>query len=332
LGSGKTNSLFSKAKPDSTSVLQISNEISEMDKNLFCSKEPTMNVVNLHRTALATYKHILQVTNKAVYVYNADELIFSHEFRFDRPIKDCVVNEPFLFVHTDDQRLHLFAFADDSNGFQMNGIESDLASIQAFSVLKDESGQFDLFKLESYSRKATEPLVPPSASANLNGKKIKFEQIDEDELLYGTGVDDIEMNIEFNKNEINDDHRPSVTVADGNDPNLTRVTHWLFAVSHDNLFIFELADASDVIELDCETGSLPNQKEIRLCFVMKKLSLVPRLLANSLVEPTGPSVEQPAVSRSSSLASDSTYQQPSINEISVVALGEYLLSPARVIL
>ncbi len=330
------------AKQDSTSILQISNEITEMEKQLFCTNEPTMNVCNIckvQQTQSSSYKYIMQVTNKALYVYDANELIFSHVFVLldTQQVKDCVISEPYVFVHTGDQRLHMYKVVveNETNVFRMVPHTYDDKAghlVQAFSVFKDESGQFEAYSKTTMSAMSTATTTESTTRTHmLNGKKIKYEQIDEDELLYGSGTDDIDMNIEFNKNnEINndqDDQNDRLTVTDSQQqqqqqqqPKTINETHWLCTVSQDNFFIYSLPAICSQADSDDETI------ELKLCFAMNKISHAPKTINNLLIDgPANPMQQTPAVvSRSSFLVNDSGHAQPNINEIALVALGEAL--------
>ena len=196
------------SKIDSTMVLHMANEITELDKDssVFCTKYPTMYCANLHAN-----KFIIQITSNALFVYtecyveNDGKLVFSYDLTasLDSKMKSAYVCDPYVTILTEKGTILLFKFDPVAKSLKL--IENSklhakheqnvafLSSVSCFSLYKDESRIFSNYqspnKLDDmdYEMKSQNIKSPQKAASTS-----KFEQIsteitidDEDELLYG---------------------------------------------------------------------------------------------------------------------------------------------------
>lgn len=177
------------SKSNSTVVLLIANEITELDKDscVFCTKAATIYCGNI-----LDNKYIVQITTNAVYVYNeclvddkGPKVVHSLDLipTLDSKIKDASAKDDYLVVLSESGTIKIVTF--DQNSLQLSLMDTEssdefyfLNNVSCFSLFKDESTVLsDLTK----TGKSSEDNLQ---QANIKDKS--FANIDdEEELLYG---------------------------------------------------------------------------------------------------------------------------------------------------
>lgn len=171
-------------KKDSTIILEIANEITELDKDscIFATNEPTLTVTNLNMN-----KYILQITNNKIYIYNKESVIniiniFDIKKLTSKVIKNVNVLEPFIGIIDESYKLFILKF---DNKFQQ--IQIDLDSINCFNFFEDKTGVLTKIDNESLciiKAEKKEVQYDPKESS------IGMDSIDdEDEILYGNSAE-----------------------------------------------------------------------------------------------------------------------------------------------
>jgi cleavage and polyadenylation specificity factor subunit 1 len=201
------------SKVDSTMILQMANEITELDRDtsVFCTKYPTMCCSNL-----CNNKYIIQITSHCAYVYsectveNNGKLFCSCDLtlNLDSKMKRVSVMDPYAVILTDKGSILLLKFdafsktlklIDTKTMFKYDQNQCYLNAINCFTVFKDESKIFDYnFSANSKNNYSPDHMeretkYEPKAETELKTEQTLQQQIeiiidDEDELLYGSGT------------------------------------------------------------------------------------------------------------------------------------------------
>ena len=344
-------------KIDSTMILQITNEITELDKNLFCTKQATINVSNINARLIDAsggegevnnndnfYKYILQITPTDMFVYDSNELLFSYKLNLESNIKSCTILDPYIVIQTESSDIYLYLLYEMPNKaktFQIKLIDrelEELSGIQCFSIYRDFNDTFEMIKpnvnlddtvemydLEDQFRRNS--LSNPQHQTTTAAAMMTVD--DEDELLYGGNENENkieEIKIKENKREGEEEllsSRKSVKKED----RLKVPSYWLFTVTIENNFnIYNIT-----------FNSVNEEININIYFSFSKFSMAPKLLTNQLSSTFGNTNESSStttttttIQRESSLVVD-PLSQPNVHEIQIVGLGSdqnkiYLIS------
>ncbi|CAF0847441.1 unnamed protein product [Brachionus calyciflorus] len=180
------------SKKDSTIVLQIGSEITELDKEtcVFVTKEPSLYVANL-----VDNKYIIQITISKIFVYTKEDTdiklvdSFSLNSIFECHLKSAYILDPFIGILNEKNELFLFKF----DGC-LSRIDVDFdAFVSCFSFYEDK---INLLSNTEMSNKENEEEKMDLNESKTNEKKTFFNDVstshidDEDELLYGnSGLD-----------------------------------------------------------------------------------------------------------------------------------------------
>ena len=197
------------SKLDSTMILQMGNEITELDKetSAFCTKLPT-----LHCDNLANNKFLLQVTSKNCLLYSECEtgpkLVFTYDLlaNMDSIIKHVQVCDPYIVVLTTKGSLITLMFNEELSTIELitKTGELNLSSISCFALYRDEHGLLSTKNMQNDSELSKESYMT-SQFGNEDKKSLFEDNIlrgnaqmteemnidDEDELLYGTSKTDL---------------------------------------------------------------------------------------------------------------------------------------------
>lgn len=326
------------SKADSTTVLQLANEITELDKDnsIFCTKSPTLCCSNL-----AENKFIVQVTAGGMYLYagcsaessaTGGELVFSLDLmpKLDSRIKLASVCDPYVVVLTEKGAVLVFKLESD----RLVELEQSCASNCAcLALFKDESRMFSQAgsgssenRNENDSDETKMDTSRSAAEASSNERDLD----DEEELLYGTahnlndagakgGGDEAASYITKLLTDMEPMKRGALTAAAAAaaahplepEPKLAQapriVTFWMLAAGFDGSLAF--------IKL--------KESELSLVYTVAKFCLAPRHipLQNQPKQDdlnTTQAQTAPAPVRSSSLIENT---QPYIHELLMLAVG-----------
>lgn len=352
------NSLFSPlsttflflTRLDSTMILQITHEITELDRNHFCVKQPTLNVSNINaclnqindvlspNDSHEYYKlnrFILQITPNEMFVYDSSEVLFSYKFcaDFKSSIKCCTILDPYVVIQTDSSDVYLYLLYETPNKpktftvklINRESYEYDLSKIQCFTIYKDESGLFETLKPnnsnnldDNVEMDDLQAQLRRNSLTNQNNQSASMTVDDEDELLYGTSIsndglkDKNKMKEEKRKEELRQEKQNKANEK-------KEATYWLFVVNiENNLNIYNISLNYD------EKREHASAINLNLFFSLAKFSMAPKLLINQLSsnykQSLNNSLNQTTIQRTSSLVVD-PLSQPNVNEILTVALG-----------
>ena len=173
------------SKIDSTIILQIENEITELDKEscIFETNEPTLMVSNLNMN-----KYIMQITINTLYIYNKESkinIIDRYDLRklTNNVIKKVNVLDPFIGILDENYKLFILKFDKYIHQIQIN-----LESINCFNFFEDKIGV--LRKIDSENSKH----LTEKKKEFQNAREIYFGMEinsvdDEDEILYGNSTE-----------------------------------------------------------------------------------------------------------------------------------------------
>ncbi|RNA20066.1 Cleavage and polyadenylation specificity factor subunit 1 [Brachionus plicatilis] len=180
------------SKIDSTVILQIGNEITELDKEScdFATKEPTLFVTNMQMN-----KYIVQVTINNIYIYKKESSIinvidtFNLKKLTDRAIKSVYVLDTFVGILDENYRLYLLKFDGLIQQIALNLNEP----ISCFSFYEDKTGI--LTKSEQQKPKIeTDQTKDVASEAKTFYSDTETNHIDdEDEILYGSSCSDSKL-------------------------------------------------------------------------------------------------------------------------------------------
>ena len=148
------------SKIDSTMVLQMANEITELDKDtcVFCTKQPTLCCANLSGN-----KYIVQVTTNSVHVYvecsaeSSGKLVVSLDLtgELDAKMKHVAVGDPYVVVLTEKGAILVVKFDASTKTLRLVDTrkcaesEACLNNVCCFTLFKDEN---EIFNYQSNSR------------------------------------------------------------------------------------------------------------------------------------------------------------------------------------
>jgi len=232
--SNQTTYLF-LSKLDSTMILQMANEITELDREStrFCTKLPTVYCGNLDNN-----KYILQITLNSLLIFSDSngssdaQLEFTYDLlpKLDSKIKFATTCDPYIVILTHKGTLLIFKFDSQINSVYLLEREF-LSSISCFTLYKDENNflmQQNYLKTENTennnktSKNASNSNNPNAKNYfeenniamnsnninnNNNNNQEEMTVDDEDELLYGSSSTEISfkniINSESSKTTLN---------------------------------------------------------------------------------------------------------------------------------
>lgn len=319
------------SKADSTTVLQLANEITELDKDnsIFCTKSPTLCCSNL-----AENKFIVQVTGSGLYLYagcsaesatGGGELVFSLDLmpKLDSRIKLASVCDPYVVVLTEKGAVLVFKLESEC---LVELEQSCVSNCACLALFKDESRMFsqaDSCLSNRNENESDETKMDTSKTAEASSNERDVDD-DEEELLYGTSHNLNDANAKGGDGEaasyitkLLTDMEPMKKSAIAShpiesEPKLAQapriVTFWMLAASYDGSLAF--------IKL--------KESEISLVYTVAKFCLAPRhipLQSQSKqddLSSTQAAQTTPAPIRSSSLIENT---QPYIHELLMLAVG-----------
>lgn len=205
------------SKSNSTVVLQIANEITELDKetSAFCTKSATIYCANI-----VDNKYLMQVTTSCVYLYNeclqseeGPKLVYSLDLadKIDSRIKSALSVELYLVILSEKGTVYMFELFDDEGKPQFVEIdkvsESNVffANVSCFTLYKDTTNLFSALTdqpVEPKQQKAEQsehmdmdsrltPLDATTSATTTNFFSMHDEMNvdDEEELLYGKAAE-----------------------------------------------------------------------------------------------------------------------------------------------
>jgi len=196
------------SKSDSTMILQMGSEITELDKetSVFCTKYPTLCCTNLANNAL-----ILQVTCTSCFIYSHQQqeasLLFTYDLlpHLDAKIKSVAVCDPFVVILTHKGTIRVLVYDSDTTRLELVETDLNLSSVTCLDLYKDESGfMASLNSLIEEPASTTNASLPANQTLSDDKKANLFEDSiirnggydhemtidDEDELLYGSSKTD----------------------------------------------------------------------------------------------------------------------------------------------
>ncbi len=203
------------SKTDSTMILQMANEITELDREStsFCTKFPT-----LYCTNLSNNKYILQITINSCLLFSdclsefGARLIFTYDLlpKLDSKIKHVLTCDQFIVILTQKGTLLFLKFNEKDQTIEIfnNNEMSSVNNVSCFTLYRDENNfilQQNYYKNEFENKNTNKGT---SSNSNLNSAKNYFEENkaknnqnneemtidDEDELLYGSCITEISFN------------------------------------------------------------------------------------------------------------------------------------------
>lgn len=210
------------SKSNSTVILQIANEITELDKEntTFCTKSATIYCTNILNN-----KYILQVTTSCVYLYcecllaeQGPKLAYLLDLadKIDSRIKNALTIDLYLVVLSEKGTIYMLKFDEHENAFaQIDKISESnffFSNVCCFTLYKDDSNIFTTLTLDNdaqqqqqLANKATvsvnkpaefdsDARVTPMANESSLFALQDMNVDDEEELLYGSGESAMDKN------------------------------------------------------------------------------------------------------------------------------------------
>ncbi len=325
------------SKVDSTMVLQMANEITELDKetSIFCTKHPTMCCSNLDDN-----KYIIQVTSNCIYIYaectaetsGNQVLAYDLTSQLDSKMKQVSVIDPYVTILTEKGSILFLKFdptnvlvkvMDNRKILKYEQNEAYFNAVSCFSLYKDESKIFNnQYCLSDDNIEQIKPKLEPVArKTDQFASEITID--DEDELLYGSHTvvnekSSIDLSSEYisqllsapNKAK-SDSYQNKIAIEETDSAHASAIpknaTFWLLTVTLDGSLAFmNLKD-----------------EEIHLVYIVSKFYSAPKTLVLHnqfrVDQMNNQEPSQISLIKSSSLI-DNT-QIPSVQEILMISVG-----------
>lgn len=290
------------SRAESTMVLQTGQEINELDKSGFLTKEPTVFCGNL-----GDNKYIVQVAQKAVRLLNGTELLQNLTLDLGSPIIHVSCADPHLLALTEDGQLVLLsldASMSRDGSAQLTVVKANLSSNSKMTTLcayKDMSGLFTA-NTPSFNARVDHSTVVASSEKDVGLSSAAGnanEAEDEDDLLYGDSAPDLFTSasvttaaVKSLQEKFNKSHKQQ--------PSWTKylkhpdATYWAIGLRENG---------------NLEIMSLP---DFTLKYVVNNFNYAPDVLSDALFT-TEPKVQLPEYV--------SVESMPTVNELMMVGLG-----------